>query len=310
MTRPGGEHERQYRLTREAVGLIDRPGRALIEVSGADRAAWLNNLITNVVKTLSVGDGNYAFAVNVKGRVVFDVNILMLDPPSQPDGRIWLDLDAGWAAEALKHLERYIITENVQLSDVTARYGRLAIFGPQSSAVAQRMGLSNLAAMPSLQHVPLPDGNGRVVRHDFAGVTGAEFIVPAATTDEWRRQLLEAGREFGIEPIDASVVETLRIEAGIPASRVDIDADTIPPETGQIERGISYHKGCYLGQEVIERMRSHGVLARRLVGIRLEGEAVPPAGATVRVADKDAGRVTSGVWSEALAAVLTLGYVK
>ena len=310
MTRPAGQHEGQYHAARDQVGLVDRSDRALIEIMGADRTVWLNNLVTNVVKTLSSGEGIYAFAVNVKGRVVFDANVLMLDPPAQPDGRIWLDLDAGWLADALKHLNRYIITEKVQLADVTARYDRLAILGPQAAALAQRLGLSNLIAMASLQHVPLQDGSGHVIRHDFAGVTGAEFIVPVDSADEWRARMMEAGREFGIDPIDASVVDTLRIEAGIPASRCDIDPETIPPETGQIERGISYHKGCYLGQEVIERMRSHGIIAKRLVGVRLEGETAPACPAAIKANDAESGRLTSVCWSYALSAILGLGYLK
>jgi folate-binding protein YgfZ len=110
--------------------------------------------------------------------------------------------------------------------------------------------------------------------------------------------------------LDAGTVEILRIEAGIPASVADIDGDVLPPETLQIERGISYRKGCYLGQEVIERMRSHGVISRKLVGIRLEGDVLPARDASVLHDEQPVGRVTSACRSEAVKAVLALGYVK
>lgn len=306
------ELARQYAVATRRVALLDRSDRALIEVGGPDRATWLNNLVTNVIKTLAAGEGNYAFAVNIKGRVLFDMNMLVVDDPARPDGRLWLEIDAGWTADALKHLNRYIIAENVKVTEVTSQFSRWAILGPRAPAVVERLGLGNLSAMASLQHVARGDGEAsvRMVRHDFAGPIGAEFIVSSGGGSAWRETLLDAGRAAGIEPIGAETADVLRIEAGIPASRRDIDADTLPPETNQIERGISYHKGCYLGQEVIERMRSHGVVPRKLVGLKLASAEVPPMPATVIRDGSDVGRATSACWSFVLGAPLALGLVK
>ena len=309
---------RDYSAARDGVALLARPERGLLEVAGRDRAAWLHNLVTNVVRTLAAGDGVYAFAINIKGRVVFDLNILALDDPANPQGRLWLDIDRGWLAEARKHLERYIITEDVRLSDVSARHARLALLGPAAADLTRRLGVGNLTAMAALQHVPitLPTGAaGRLVRHDLAGVLGAELITADGDAAAGSREMLDAGRAAGIRELSPAAADMLRIEAGIPASRRDIDADVVPPETGQIERGISYHKGCYLGQEVIERMRSHGVVTRRLVGIRFAGAAdagrdVPAAPAALRHDGSDAGRLTSACWSPRLGGPLGLGYVK
>jgi folate-binding protein YgfZ len=149
-----------------------------------------------------------------------------------------------------------------------------------------------------------------MLRNDFTGLPTAELIIEAAGAPSLLAALLDAGRPSGIARIDHDVAETLRIEAGIPASLAEIDENVIPPETGQIERGISYHKGCYLGQEVIERMRSHGVIARKLVGIKLAPDAQIACPAPVKVADAEAGRLTSLTWSFALDAPLGLGYLK
>src|SRR5262245_41653702 len=117
----------QYRVVCEAAALVPRPERGIIEVTGPDRAIWINNLVTNVVKNLAACELNYGFAVNVKVRVICDLNMLVLDDPARPDGRLWLDVDAGWIAEAMRHLDRYIITENVKLTDLTPRLTRFAI---------------------------------------------------------------------------------------------------------------------------------------------------------------------------------------
>lgn len=292
----------QYVAAHRAAGIYTRPDRALIEVTGKDRATWLHNLVTNTVKTLSPGEGNYAFATSVKGRTVFDLYFYVLED------RIGLDVDAREREKALAHLNRYVITEDVTLTDRTGEVGRIALIGPRVVDVCAEVGIANFAAMASLQHVGVTIGGAlcRAVRDELGGLPVVEFLVEqphAGAIDALRASV-------GLREIGRDALEVLRIEAGRPASVDDIDEDVVPPETGQIERGISYHKGCYLGQEVIERMRSHGVLARTLVGLRLEGDSQPERNAKVMLNDQEAGRVTSCCWSEAAGSLLALGYLK
>lgn len=303
---PNATLANQYAIARDAAGLLTRTDRALIEATGKDRAVWLHNLVTNAIKTLQPGEGNYAFAPNAKGRTIFDLNALILDD------RLWIDLDRRWAEMARKHLAKYIITEDVALADITPRFERFAITGPAAVEVVGRMGFGNLAPMAQLQHLPfLWDGHaGRMLRNDFTGQPTADLLIEAAGAPSLLIALLDAGRPSGLARIDPEVAEILRVEAGIPASLSEIDEDVIPPETGQIDRGISYHKGCYLGQEVIERMRSHGVVARKLVGIKLAPGAGITCPAPLKVGDVDSGRLTSLVWSYALDAPMGLGYLK
>ena len=296
---------RQYGAAIDDAVVCDLQDRGLVEVTGADRAKWFHNLITNIVATLQPGEGNYAFAVNLKGRVLFDLNVLVLDD------RLWLDVDRRQVDAAMSHLERYIITEDVSLANVSDGHGRIAVLGPKAHEVVTGLALGNLTPMSQLQHVGvrIGDVDVRMIRHDFAGLPAAVFIVPTAGREAVRKAL-DSVRSDPLPVIDPATIEVLRIEAGIPASLEDIDEEVSPPETGQVERGISYQKGCYLGQEIIERMRSRGVLARRLVGIRVEGDDIPTKGAVVVSGADTIGRVTSACRSVALDAVLALGYVK
>ncbi|MFO0972835.1 MAG: glycine cleavage T C-terminal barrel domain-containing protein [Phycisphaerae bacterium] len=305
---PAAAIENQYRIATSAAGLMQRADRGLIAITGKDRAAWLHNLVTHAIKTLPAGDGNYAFATNVKGRTIFDGNLLVLAD------RIWLDLDRRWLDAAMKHLSRYVITEEVSLAEQTAQWARFSLAGPAADEVIGRLGIASLSQMAQLQHVEFGwhGAAGRLARNDaWVGLPTAELWIESGGGAALEAALLDAGRGAGLARIEAPTVEILRIEAGIPASLSDIDDQVIPSETLQAERGISYHKGCYLGQEVLERMRSHGVLARRLVGLSLSGE--PAEGtlpATISVAGSESGRLTSCCWSFARAGWVGLGILK
>ncbi len=296
----------QVRAATEAAAFCVRDDRGLIEVTGPERVTWLSNLVTNVLTTLAPGEGNYAFATNRKGRVVFDMNMLVLED------RLWLDVDRRQMAGAIEHLERFHITEDVALADITPAWRRMAVLGPAVQSTIDRLSLGNLVAMAQLQHRAgaIAGVDIRWARHDFAGPATAEFFVPERRAEAVRAAVMASADGGSLPLIEAEALNVLRIEAGLPVSVVDIDEQVVAPETGQIERGISYQKGCYLGQEVIERIRTHDALARMLVGIRVDGETVVATPAAVQVENKDVGRITSACWSEALSGVLALGYVR
>ncbi|HOJ55895.1 MAG TPA: aminomethyltransferase family protein [Phycisphaerae bacterium] len=381
-----GDPSGEYAAVRSGAALYAASDRGLIEVRGKDRAAWLHNLTTNAVKTLGPHEGNYAFALNVKGRVLFDLNVLAL-----PDA-FWLDIDRRFIARALAHFERYIITEDVQCQDRSGEFARIALCGPKAVDIVEALGVTQAGTMPALSTMPFawPRGAGilpalspqpgragilpasspqpgragilpastppgeqesqegsstppasLLVRHDFAGVFGVEFYLPTGAAAAFWNYLLELGRPMGLRPAGWHAVNTLRIEAGIPWNGHDIDEDVLPAETGQAERAVSYVKGCYLGQEVVERMRSRGVVANKLVGLRLGGQGVddllasvaagpglrrePGAGHSpseapattlpvprpaLKAGETEVGRVTSICHSPALNAWIALGYVR
>jgi len=293
--------EQEYALAVEQGGLHDRADRATILLEGNDRKPWLHNLITNAVKTLDDNAGVYAFVCDVRGRVQFDLNVLNL-----PD-RILLDLDLSVAPKALALLDHFLITEDARLRDQTAEWARFGVAGPAAADAARRLGAAHFAAMASLGNAGVADG-ALLVRHDFSGQPGFELLVPAADAAAWYARLTG---DLSLAPLGWDTLNVLRIEHGIPWLGHDIDGLVVPPETGQIERGISYHKGCYVGQEVIERMRSHGVLARRLVKLRVarDGDrlALP---AKLSQGAAEVGRVTSLASHPRRGGWVGLGYLR
>ena len=299
--------EAGYRALETGPALIDRSYRALLEVTGRDRASWLHNLTSNQVKTLGRGEGNYAFALNVQGRILFDLNVLV-----QAES-LWVDLDGRFLAAALKHLNRYIITEDVALKDRSAEFVRLGLAGRDALAILERMGVPHASAMPALGiaesrfgAISLP-----LIRHDFCGPFAVELFVPSEHAAEVQQGLIRGTVAPPAVPVGEETVQVRRIEAGIPWPGHEITDDVLPAETRQLERAVSYQKGCYLGQEVVERMRSRAVVARQLVGVRIAGPRVPRPGAQLLgEGDKSVGHLTSSCHSMALNGPIALGYVK
>lgn len=272
----------EYQAARQAVGLVDRSDRGLLIIRGNDRRAWLNNLVTNAVTLLAEDTGQYAFATNVQGRILFDLNILCVAEA------LWLDVDRLAVAVAASHFDRHLISEDVRIEDAGGHVARLGCCGPQAKELANSIGVPNFPALAPLASVPLDDDT-RLFRHDFAGLPGFELVLPRGRAAAWWDRLAQAGAR----PIGYRTLEVLRLEAGIPWLGRDMDGTVLPPETGQRERAINDRKGCYLGQEIIERMRSRGALARRLVQLRVadgDGLSVP---APLRRDAQTLGRVTS-----------------
>ncbi len=293
----------ELRRVAEHGGMFDRSDRGLVRVTGRDRKTWLHNLLTNAVKTLEPMCGCYAFAIDVRGRCQFDLNILDVGEA------LWLDMDVQSMSTGLAHFSRYLISEDVQLADATSEFARLGIAGPDAPAAAQSLGCETAGALAPLAAawIDAPPGRALLVRHDFAGVPGFELVVQRGAAIPWW-DFVQA--RSGLRPGGQETLDLLRIEAGIPWLGRDIDEKVIPPETGQAERGIHYNKGCYLGQEVIERMRSHGSLARRLVKMRVRDGAglVPPV--EMKRDGKDVGRLTSLARDARSGDWLALGYLR
>lgn len=301
-----GAVDSEYQAIREAVGLYDARQHGLIRITGKDRVAWLHNLVTNDIRLLQPGQGCYAFALNSKGRILFDMNILV------DHKAIWLCIDRHHIDAALAHLQRYIITEEVQLHDHRDEYEAIALLGPKAGEVLSALGLAQAVDLPQLNGVAVDIDHQMhwLIRCDFAGVVGYELFVRRSEAVNVWSKLLRLGRSVEIKPVGHAAVDVSRIEAGIPLMGQDIDETILPAETGQSSRAVNYAKGCYLGQEVVERMRSRDATARQLVGVRFGDRVEVHPGAAIQVDSKTIGHITSTCYSYGLKEAVAIGYAK
>ena len=296
-----------YDAARHRAALIDRSNRGRIVVSGADRAAYLQGLLTNDVVALKAGQGCYAAYLTAQGRMIADLHVYEL-------GDVMLLTMAGDVKDGvLAKLDQFIFTEDVQLGDVTDTFAQIAVVGPQAAqAIAGVVsGLSTERLRDLAEHgnvrVPWNGGAAIVVRVTDTGEPGYDLYVERAQAVALKTAL----GAVDVLEADEPVAEAIRIESGVPLFRRDMGEDTIPLEAGIESRAISFTKGCYVGQEVVIRVlhRGHGRVARKLVGLLIDGPQAPASGAVIRSGDRDVGRVTSSTESPALKRPIALGYV-
>ncbi len=295
-----GDPGREWRAAREGCAVFPAGYRHCLVATGEDRVAFLQGLLSNDVKRLTAGQGVYAASLTQTGKVVSDLRVY-----ADPD-RLLLDLVA-WRADALRtHLQRFLVADDVELGPCADAQPLLQLQGPFASAVAgEALGLDLLPTAP-LAHVRLSfDGSPvRVVRVAEGGADGVLICGPASAAGP----LLDACRAAGAAAAGMEALNALRIEAGSAWAGVDMDEETLLLETG-CEAAASFTKGCYLGQEVVERIAARGHVNRRLAGLLLEGAALPARGTALMADGRDVGYVTSSVRSPLLGRGIALAII-
>jgi len=258
-------------------------------------------MVTNNVATLREGQGAYAALLTIQGKVVSDLRVYVLGD------ELWLDVPATRAATVRATLEQYIIADDVEFVGDEAWAPLVAVEGPHAARAMLGVLGNTVEGLQPFDHRELTF-DGTRVRVAVASHTGENgyllFGDPAMAS-----RLREHCRAAGAEPVGMEALNVLRVEAGIPWYGVDFDDSVLVLEAG-LDAAISYRKGCYLGQEVVERVSARGQIHRRLVGLVCAGQAVPPPDTKLVHADKEVGAITSAVWSPARQAVVALGYVR
>jgi folate-binding protein YgfZ len=282
--------------------VFDRSQRGKILMQGADAARFLHNLSTNDILHLAVGSGCEAFLTTLKARVVAYLLVYHLPGP-----QLWLDVAPGMAAKVIEHLDHYLISEQVELTDSTAALAQLHVAGPKAPAVLGELFGDAVAALTSLQVVLAagPVGEGQVRRQDGLGIPGYDVLWPIEHTPALIDALVARQVQLAGEP----VFEALRIEAGTPAWGLDIDENTFAPEVGRTPQAICYTKGCFLGQEPIVMARDRGHINRMLRRIRLPAGPVPHNSPLLQDG-KEVGRVTSSADIPGKEGAVGLAYVR
>jgi folate-binding protein YgfZ len=296
-----------YEAARRRAASIDRSDRGRIVISGADRASYLQGLLTNDVVALKAGEGCYSAYLTAQGRMISDLYVYEL-------GDVMLVTMAGDVRQTvLAKLDQFIFSEDVQLGDVSGTFAQVAVVGPDAAAVvaavAGGVAADALRALPEHGNLRTEwDGSAVIVtRVTDTGEPGYDVFVDHARA----AALVAALGAAGAVVADAATAEAIRIESGIPLFHRDMDESTIPLEANLEARAISFTKGCYVGQEVVIRVlhRGHGRVARKLVGLLVDGSDVPSPGATIASGEREIGAVTSSTWSPALRRPIALGYV-
>lgn len=263
-------------------GLFDLGSRAKIALTGSDRVRWLNGMVTNNIRDLAVGKGVYAFLLNPQGHILGDMYAY------NRGGSVTIDTDRSELEKLLAIFDRYIIMDDVEVTNLSDRVQAVGIAGPNASAVLRGAGFE-LPRIESLQFadVTWQDAAVTIVRGDHPGVEWYELWSAPEQVSALRTALTGAGAK----PVSAAAQELLRIAAGIPHYGQDIRERDLPQETSQ-ERSLHFSKGCYVGQEIVERIRSRGAVHRKFSGFEVEG-SLPALGSKIQADGKDVGEITS-----------------
>jgi len=288
-----------YSALREHAAWLDLSGRGKIRANGEDRARLLHAMTTNQVETLQPGEGCYAFFLSAQGRILADVNLLCFED------HFLLDTEPETRTKVYEHLDRYIIADDVTLEDQTDRIATIAVEGPEAGAALAKLG----APQPAAPHASAPwsDGNivGTIARLDTTGRGGFFLLIPV----EDKQALISRLTEAGIPEATAEDARVVRIESGRPRYGEEITERYLVQETDQL-RAVHFSKGCYLGQEIVERVRSRAQIHRVLRRLEIDTSEPPAAGTKLKSGDADAAEIASAVFSPALGKTVALAYVR
>lgn len=303
-----GDALREYAAVREGgCGVLDLSSRGRILVSGTEAVSFLNGLITNDMKTLAERSWMPAALPNVQGRLIASVRVIRLQDKAtdkKVSANFLIDSEAATHASVLKNLERFTLAGDFHVTDVTSQTALISVQGSKCQEIVRSVLGDDAAAVQGNEVCVINDVTA--MRASHSGEVGFDLLVDA----DHAIGLWESLQAEGAKPVGYEALEILRIEAGLPRYGVDMDETNVVTETG-LDDAVSYTKGCYVGQEIIARIKYRGHVAKKLSGLLLAEETRADAGAVIKATDgKDIGRITSVTYSPHLGRAIALGYLK
>jgi folate-binding protein YgfZ len=288
---------------RELTGLIAACGvrlasEALFSITGRDRVRWLNGMVTNNIRDLAVGHGVYAFVLNAQGHILGDLYVF------NRGESLVAEIEHEQVETLLPIFRRYIIMDKVEFEDLTGKTAVIGLTGPKSPDVLVTAGLRAELAALQFSDLEWKDFTVTVVRGDNCSSPTYQLWVPAEKKD----LVYDLLRQTGAEAVSEESLESFRILCGIPQMGKDIRERTLPQETGQ-DRALSFTKGCYIGQEIVERIRTRGAVHRAFIGFEVEG-TVPPPGTKIQSEGRDVGELTTIAGMPLQGKRLALGFLR
>jgi folate-binding protein YgfZ len=277
----------EFDALRIGSGVRDLGFRARISLAGSDRVRWMNGMVTNNIRDLAAGRGVYAFLLNPQGRILGDMLVF------NEGETLTVETDRSQVEKILATFDHYIIMDDVEVANISENWTAVGVAGPKARAVLKAVGIE----VPGME--PLQTYAARcncdcdcvqctVVRGEDAQYESYEiWLAPKDVFATWRA-LVSAGAT----PVGSEALEIQRIVAGVPLYGVDIRERDLPQETEQM-RALNFNKGCYVGQEIVERIRSRGNVHRKFTGFVLEGSAEIATDAKIVSGEKEVGEITS-----------------
>ncbi len=303
-----GDPAAEYRAATTGAALFDYSHAAKLELTGPDAPQFLHNISTNDIKSFPLGGGCETYFCDARARALF---VAWVYHVRLADGRgaLWVETTPGRGQALLKHLDKYLIAEAVELADVTDQFAQLHLAGPRAKEVLESALADRVPDLAEFQHMERTFGASAtcsIRRRDPLGVPGYDLVcLPQRAEGVWR--MLTAA---GAVPAGLETYETLRVEAGTPVYGPDIDENRFVMEVGNATRAVSFTKGCFPGQEPIVMARDRaGRVNRNFLGLKVLAGGPPAPGTKLYHDSQEVGLVTSSVESPRLGAPLALGYV-
>ena len=283
-----------YEALRHGAAWLDLSARGRIVARGRDRARLLHAITSNEVKKMTPGGGCYAFLLSPQGRIQADLCLFAFED------HILIDTEVELREKVLLHIKRYIIADQVELEDVTLSTACIGLEGPRAAAILTTLG----APVPATDYAYVAWDDVTIAAVTVTGQPGVRIFAPVEKAAALVHQL-EAAGAVSATPDEARLV---RIENGKPRFGEEIRDTSLPQETQQMH-AVSFNKGCYIGQEIVERIRAQGRVNKKLTRVTLEGSELPAPGSKTTVDGAEA-EVMSAILSPESAGVVALAYVR
>jgi folate-binding protein YgfZ len=296
----------EYRAARESVALFDTSWKLVLKLTGRDRVKYMHAITSNNIQALEEGRGTLALLLNPQGRILAELEIYAL-----PEKLLVLS-HVSLRTATVATLKKYIIGSQVTVDDLTDQMGSFAVEGPSAPAVVLELCGIAIAEMAeiSVKEIRIDGVSCYLLRRSHYGEMGAELIAGRDELPVLWRKALAAVRVQGGEPIGMPALNSLRLEAGVPWFPGDFNEAMIPHEAAVENSHISFNKGCYTGQEIVERVRSRGHVNRKRVSLKFSTVAPPAAGTKLLAGGAEIGFVSSAAFSPDSKSAIGMGYVR
>jgi glycine cleavage system T protein len=296
----------EYAAVREGIGVFDLSHHGKLRLTGKEHLKFLQGMLTNDVLKLEQGKGIYACLLTAKGKMVTDMKVY------RNSDSVLVELEAGLNEKIKELLLRFRLSFKASIEDLTESVALISIQGPKSKKLLELILSEQIPELKEYEFIKrnLDGTEVLIARVNRTGETGFDIFTPSDTAPRVWNLLLDTKKpDLKPRPVGKQALEMLRIEAGIPVYGIDMDENTIPIEAG-LWHALSFDKGCYIGQEVIARIRWRGHVNRHLVGFEIEAQNIPKRGDRVIIDEREVGYITSATFSPFLQKPVAIGYIR